>query len=393
MLKRNLALLATCQGFMLSCTSLTMASAALVGFHLAPDPSQATLPLGLIYLSVMFTMIPASLLMKKYGRRVGFAIGGAAAVVSGGVSAYGILLNSFTIFCIGTAILGISSGFAHFYRFAAAEVSSENYKSRAISWVLAGGLIAAFIGPNLASFTKDLVPGAMFAASFASISLFGLVVIIIQWFIRIPLPSSEESRGEKRPLGFILTRPVFLVAVLCAMIAYGTMNLLMTATPLAMHHHGMEFGATATVIQWHLVGMFAPSFFTGHLIHRFGVLKIMFTGALILIGCATLPLVGENYNHFLVGLIMLGVGWNFLHIGGTTLLTEVYKPAEKGMVQGCNEFLVFSATALTAMTSGYLHYTLGWSILNQMTIPLICFAALIIVFLGWQLKTSQLKTV
>ncbi|MFT5503770.1 MAG: MFS family permease [Gammaproteobacteria bacterium] len=378
---------------MLSCTSLTMASAALVGFRLAPDPSQATLPLGLIYLSVMLTMIPASLLMKKYGRRVGFAIGGCAAVVSGGVSFYGILVSSFPIFCTGTAIFGISSGFAHYYRFAAAEVSSESYKSRAISWVLAGGLIAAFIGPNLANLTKDVIPDAMFAASFASISLFGLGVIIIQLFIRIPLPSSEESSGEKRPLSFILTRPVFLVAVLCAMIAYATMNLLMTATPLAMHHHGMEFGDTAMVIQWHLVGMFAPSFFTGHLIHRFGVLKIMFTGAFILICCAIVPLAGENFNHFLLGLILLGIGWNFLYIGGTTLLTEVYKPAEKGVVQGCNEFLVFSATALTAMTSGYLHHTLGWSILNQMTIPLICFAALIIAFLGWQSKTSRLRTV
>ena len=173
------------------------------------------------------------------------------------------------------------------------------------------------------------------------------------------------------------------------MIAYGTMNLLMTATPLAMNHRGMEFGDTAIVIQWHIVGMFAPSFFTGSLIHRFGVLKIMFIGALALVRCALIALNGQLYAHFLFGLVLLGIGWNFLYIGGTTLLTEVYLPAEKGVIQGINEFMVFSATAFTALSSGYLHHTLGWQTLNRYTIPLVCFAACIIVLLGWQLRQRQ----
>jgi len=374
---------------MLSCTSLTIATSALVGMMLAPTPALATLPLGLAYLCIMMTMIPASLLMKRYGRRFGFALGGTAGVIGGSTSAFAIYHGSFTLFCIGSAIFGIANGFAQFYRFAAAEIVDESYKSRAISWVLAGGLVAAFIGPNAANLTRHMIPGALFSASYALIALFCVGIIIIQLFIRIPLPSTEESAGYKRPIRFVLTRPVFMVAVLCAMIAYGTMNLLMTTTPLAMSHEGMAFGDTAIVIQWHIIGMFAPSFFTGSLIHRFGVLKIMFVGALALVGCVLVALNGQLYANFFVGLILLGIGWNFLYIGGTTLLTEVYLPAEKAALQGINEFMVFSATAVTALSSGYLHHTLGWKTLNLYTIPVICFAAGIIVLLGWRLRQLQ----
>lgn len=374
---------------MLSCTSLTMATSALVGVMLSPDPGLSTLPLGLLYFCIMLTMIPASMLMKRFGRRVGFALGGTAGFVGGLIAAIGIYQHSFALFCAGSAVFGIASGFGQYYRFAAAEIVDESYKSRAISWVLLGGLVAAFIGPNIASLTREMIPDAVFSASYGAVALFCAGVVIIQFFIQFPKPSIEESSGHKRPLGLILRQPTFMVAVLCAMIAYGTMNLLMTSTPLAMHHRGMAFGDTAIVIQWHIVGMFAPSFFTGHLIHRFGVLKIMFAGALILISCALVALSGQLYSHFFVGLILLGIGWNFLYIGGTTLLTDVYLPAEKGAIQGINEFLVFSATALTALSSGYLHHTLGWERLNQYTIPVVCFAAVIIILLGWQVRNRQ----
>lgn len=374
---------------MLSCTSLTMATSALVGVMLAPSPTYATLPLGLLYCFIMLTMIPASLLMKRFGRRIGFAVGGSAGFAGGLIAAFGIYQHSFMLFCIGSAIFGIASGFGQYYRFAAAEIVETAYKSRAISWVLAGGLVAAFIGPNVASLTRDIIPHAVFSASYGAVALFCAGIVILQVFLKIPKPSSDEAHGQKRRLVFILTRPAFMVAVLCAMIAYGTMNLLMTATPLAMDHHGMPFSNTAIVIQWHLVGMFAPSFFTGSLIDRYGVLKVMFAGALILISCALVALSGQLYWHFLVGLILLGVGWNFLFVGGTTLLTEVYLPAEKGEVQGINEFMVFSATAMTAFSSGYLHHTLGWERLNQYTIPVVCFAATIILLLGWQIRKVQ----
>jgi len=387
--KKNLLLLATCQGMMLSSTALIMTTSALVGVSLAPDPTLATLPLGLLYFSIMLTMIPASLFMKRFGRRVGFALGGSAGLVGGLTSALGIYFGSFTLFCAGSAIFGIANGFGQFYRFAAAEIVPNSYKSRAISWVMAGGLVAAFIGPNTAGLTRGMIPDAVFAASYAAVAGFCVVVMLIQLFIRIPMPSTEEKEGHRRPIKLVLRQPVFLVAVLCAMIAYGTMNLLMTSTPLAMNQREMAFGATAMVIQWHIVGMFAPSFFTGSLIYRFGVLKIMFIGAMVLIGCAVVALSGQLYWNFVVGLIMLGIGWNFLYIGGTTLLTEVYSPAEKGVIQGINEFMVFSATAFTALSSGYLHYTLGWETLNRYTIPVVGFAACIVVLLGWYSRRQQ----
>jgi len=378
---------------MLSCTSLAMATSALVGVALAPDPTLSTLPLGLSYFCIMLTMMPASHLMKRFGRRVGFGLGGAAGMIGGSTSAIAIYLDNFVMFCIGSALFGVASGFGQFYRFAAAEIVDESYKSRAISWVLLGGLVAAFIGPNIASFSRDMIEAAVFSASYGFIALFCFGVIVIQFFIRIPMPSSEETSGQKRPLSVILKQPAFLVAALCAMIAYGSMNLLMTATPLAMQHRDMSFSATAIVIQWHIVGMFAPSFFTGNLIHRFGVLKIMFIGAILLAGCALVALSGQLYSHFVIGLVLLGLGWNFLYVGGTTLLTEVYLPAEKAAVQGINEFMVFSATAVTAFSSGYLHHTLGWEKLNYYTLPVVGFAACIILLLGWQVRYRRVQPV
>ena len=381
-MNKNVFFLALCQGLMLSSTSLTMATSALVGLALASSPSLATLPVGITYLCMMLTTIPASLLMKRSGRRIGFTVGGIFGVVGGVVSASAIYQNEFFWFCIGSGLFGVANGFAQFYRFAAAEVVDNARKSRAISWVLAGGLVAAFVGPNVASMTREFVEGALFAASYACIALFCGGVVLVQLFLRIPPPTEAEKSGTMRPLVEILTRPTFLVAALCAMIAYGTMNLLMTATPLAMNHTGLPFHDTASVIQWHIVGMFAPSFFTGSLIERFGVLRIMFIGAMLLMGCVMFSLLGDQYVHFFIGLVLLGLGWNFLFIGGTTLLTEVYLPAEKGIVQGINDFMVFSATAFTALTSGYFHHLLGWQALNLYTLPVIGFAALIVVLLG-----------
>ena len=307
-------------------------------------------------------------------------------------SAISIYQGNFVLFCLGSGLFGIANGFSQFYRFAAAEIADDGYKSRAISWVLAGGLVAAFIGPNVARYTRDLIPEALFSASYACLALFCLGVVLVQLFLTIPPPTVEEMSGNRRPLGKVLSQPKFMVAVLCAMIAYGTMNLLMTATPLAMNQRSMPFSDTAVIIQWHIVGMFAPSFFTGSLIHRFGVLKVMFVGALLLLGCAVIVLQGQMYQHFFIALIFLGVGWNFLFVGGTTLLTEVYQPAEKGEIQGINDFFVFSATAFTALTSGYFHFLLGWEKLNLYTMPLVVFAAVIIVLLGFSTRTRVVRT-
>lgn len=386
---KNLSLLAICQGLMLSSTSLTIASSGLVGVELASTPALATLPIGLTYGCMMLMMVPASLFMRRYGRRVGFVLGGCAGIIGGATSAVAIYYGSFLLFCIGSTVFGIASGFGQYYRFAAAEVVDESYKSRAISWVLMGGLVAAFIGPNAASITRDLISDAAFSASYALVGIFSLGIVIAQFFIRIPTLSRDESQGKKRTLKQILTSPTFFVAALCAMVAYGTMNLLMTATPLAMLDRDMPFSDTVMVIQWHIVGMFAPSFFTGSFIDRFGVLKIMFTGALILLVCAAVALLGQLYSYFIFGLVILGIGWNFLYIGATTLLTEAYWPAEKGVVQGINEFLVFSITTLTAFASGYFYYRFGWETLNYVTIPMVSVTACIIILFGWSRHRNQ----
>jgi MFS family permease len=380
---RNILLLALCQALMMSATSLTMSSSALAGLEIAPSAMLATIPLALSYLAVMLSLLPASFLMKRYGRRVGFAVGASVGLVSGLVCGYSIYHSLFIPFCAGSFMLGVAMAFAQFYRFAAAEVASEEYRSRAISWVLAGGLIAAFAGPSIARYTQHVLPGPPFSLSFLSIALICLGILLVQFFLRIPLPSHEERTGATRPLFRIVLQPVFLVAVLCAMIAYGTMNLLMTATPLAMDQRGFQFGQTATVIQWHIVGMFAPSFFCGHLIHRLGVL--------ILIICVFISRYGSSYLHFMRALIFLGLGWNFLYVGGTTLLTESYWPAEKAKAQGFNDLLVFSAVATTAMSSGYLHYVLGWERLNQLVIPVLMFAGITILMLGLWNQRPQLS--
>ncbi|NKB77568.1 MAG: MFS transporter [Gammaproteobacteria bacterium] len=377
-MKKNLLLLAICQALMLSSISMMMSSSALVGVEIAPSEQLITLPVALIYVGVMSMLIPASLLMQKYGRRLGFTIGASCGIMAGTLASFAVYHSSFITFCIASVLLGVANSFAQFYRFAAAEVATPQYKSRAISWVLAGGLVAAFIGPSVAKYTKDVFPGPSFSFSYLFIALFCIGVVIIQVFLRVPGASSSASGEESRPLIKIVRKPTFLTAVVCAMIAYGTMNLLMIATPLAMNHQHMDFADTATVIQWHIVGMFAPSFFTGNLIHRFGVLKIMFVGAIFLLVCGIVNLFGQSYWHFLIALIFLGIGWNFLFVGGTTLLTEVYRPEEKGKVQGLNDFLVFSAVSTTALGSGYLHFVFGWEKLNQITFPAIVFAAVII---------------
>ncbi len=374
-------------------TSLSMTSSALVGLSIAPARNLATLPLSISFLTVMVALIPVSLLMQRYGRRAGFIAGGLSAVAGGLLAAVAIIQSSFELFCLSAVFQGVAMSTAQFYRYAAAEVVPESWKSRAISWVLAGGLVAAFLGPWIARVTRDTLPDALFALSFGSNAVLGLGVLICMVFLKIPLPDVTRSTEKARPLMRILLLPSFIVAAFCATIAYGTMNLLMVATPLAMDHHDFSFEQTATVIQWHIVGMFAPSFFTGHLIHRFGVLSVMATGVLMLVLCAVLNLSGDGYNLFIISLILLGIGWNFLFVGSTTLLTGVHRPSEKGMVQGVNDFLVFSGVAFTALISGHLHHHIGWQSMNYGVMPVLALAAFLIASLGIINTRQHNKTV
>ena len=366
---------------MMSANSSILVTSTLAGLALAPSKGWATLPLGIQFLATTACTFPASLLMKHIGRKAGFVIGLLLAIVGALIATSAIVVQSFAGFCVGAALIGAFNGFGQYYRFAAADVASENFRSRAISYVLAGGVIAAFLGPNLALWTRSSIDAAMFAGSYLSLVGLYLGSLVAVIFMHIPRPTLAESHGRGRSLRQIVRQPGFVVAVLGGMIGYGVMNLLMTATPLAMQGHGHGFADTSFVIQWHILGMFLPSFFTGHLIRYFGVLKIMLAGGVLLIFCVGVNLLGSSVSHFWSALLVLGVGWNFLFIGATNLLTKSYQPIEKAKTQGLNDLLVFGTVGITALSSGFLHHELGWKNVNLSVIPWIVLVFLVTLWL------------
>lgn len=380
--KRNVILLALCQGLLMIGTSTMIAEAALVGHLLADNKAYATLPLGAQQLAVMLTIVPASLLMARVGRRAGFSIGAAFGIAGTTVATIAVFQGSFWLFCVGTALNGVYNGCAMFYRFAAVDGAGGAGPSKAISYVLAGGVLAALVGPELARHTKDLLAPVTFAGSFASLILVALVALTLLQFIRIPRPTEAERRGAQRPLSVIVRQPAFVVAVLGGMVAYGVMNFVMTATPLAMAACGHAFDATASVIKWHVFAMFAPSFLTGHIIKRFGTAQVMMAGTVLMAVCVAINLAGISYGHFWAGLALLGLGWNFLFVGATTLLTTTYRPAEKAKVQALNDLLVFGTVAVTAFSAGAAHHALGWHLLNYGAAPFLLVAAAATVWLA-----------
>jgi len=388
-MKRNVWLLAGCQALMNSGNSLLIATSALVGFRLAPDKSLATLPLALQFFTSMLTTIPASFLMKRIGRRGGFAVGTLLGLAGAGLAAFAIVSGSFLHFCLAAALVGAFNGFGTYYRFAAADVATPEYKSRAISYVLAGGVVAAVVGPNLAHWTRDWLSGIEFAGSYLSLlGLYGLSLVALL-FLRIPAPTAVQAQAVGRPLSAVARQPVFLVALAGAALGFGVMALVMTATPLAMHQHAHGFADTAFVIEWHLLGMFAPSFFTGQLIRRFGVLNVMLAGVALNIGCVAVNLAGTEVAHFWTALTLLGVGWNFLFVGGTTLLTETYAESEKAKAQALNDFAVFSVITASSLSAGALQYHFGWYAVNLGVVPLLVVILAGLLWLRQQRRIAQ----
>ncbi len=378
-MKVNVAILSFSQACLYTANSILIASAALVGTALASNPMYATAPVAMIFLFGMGFAMPASLLMKVIGRRLGFQIGLVFSAGGACLAGYAIILQAFIVFCIAIALIGIGNAFAGFYRFAAADVADETYRSRAISLVLAGSVAAAFIGPNLANLTKDTVSGHLFAGSYWALAAVYLLSLVVMSFLKVP-PASEKKMTQKgRALSEILVQPRFIVALASAMVGYGVMNLLMTSTPLAMEARGMGFGQTAQVIQWHIFAMFAPSFFTGHLVRKLGDLSIIFAGLIALLASISVTFVfGESFAAFCAELILLGIGWNFTFLGGTTLLTTVYEPSEKAMVQGFNDLCVFAVVTFTALMSGVLHHCWGWFVLSGGAVAPILVAMLLV---------------
>jgi MFS family permease len=367
-MRRAVLILAACQALLATGNVLIISTSALVGAALAPTSSLATLPVALQFVATMVTTLPASFFMARFGRAPGFFLGAAAGIAGAAAATVAVLLGDFLLFVVGALLVGVFNGFGGFSRFAAAEAATPDYRGKAVSYAMAGGVVAAVAGPSLARWSRTLLD-TEFAASYGLLIAVYVPALLLPLLLRLPRPAEPTVEGGGRPLGSIARQPVFLVAVLGAMVGYGVMSLLMTATPLAMRGHDHGFAATASVIQWHVLAMFVPSFFTGHLISRFGVLSIMMTGALLGVGAVGAALAGLEVGHFLVSLALLGVSWNFLFIGGTTLLTESYRPEERAKTQAVNDFLVYAATAAASLSSGALQHLVGWRAVNLGVVP------------------------
>ena len=371
--RRNVFLLACCQALLFTNNVTLISLNGLAGFALADSKALATLPVTGYVVGAALSTFPASLWMKRVGRRNGFLTGTLFGLAGGAITTAAIWQSSFWLLVFGTLVLGTYNAFGQYYRFAAADATPVHWKARAISLVMAGGLVGGIVGPEMSKVTRDLVQPT-FLASYASLMGFCLLTMAILAGLRIPDPHAAEAHGPTRPLREIMAQPVFVVAVAVAALGYGVMNLLMTSTPLAMGFCGHPYAAAASVISAHVIAMFGPSFFTGSLIHRFGVLNVMMAGVALMFGCVAIGLSGQLVTHFWWSLVLLGVGWNFMYVGGTTLLTEAYRPAEKAKAQGANEILVFCTTATSSFTSGVLVNASGWNTLNYVALPFLAIA-------------------
>lgn len=388
--RKNVSLLALCQALFMTGNTVLFTVAALIGQSLAPEKALTTLPLALLQLANMLATIPASLLMERVGRRLGFMVGVLIGIGGASLGVGAIASHSFITFCGSTILLGISNGFSGYYRFAAAEAATEAWRSQAISLVISGGVVAAVAGPQLANWSKDLVPGAMFGGSFVIMAMLMTITLGVLGLIQMPKVASSEQQSAGRALGVIMRQPVFLVAVVGSMLGYGVMVLIMTATPLEIVAEAHPFHAAATVLQWHVLGMFAPSFITGSLIARFGVLKIITSGAVLSLLCIVINLLSSGLGSYTIALTLLGIGWNFLYIGSTTLLTEAYEPMEKGKTQAAHDFMMAGFVTLATMLSGGLFQTLGWRAVNWAGLPMVAIVLAAVLWLQQQPKTKTL---
>jgi MFS family permease len=383
----NILILALSQALMLSAIVLSMALAAILGGMLAPDRGLATLPVAAMVVGTAIASLPASWLMRRYGRRPGFLIGALLGIGGSLLSALALHQSSFAAFVVGHLLLGSYQGFANYYRFAAVEAAGPAHAGKAISLVVAGGVVAAFLGPQLGLWGRDWIGGQIFVGAYLAQGVLSLVAMLLLARLRLPREVAVHV-GVARPLREILGQPAFQVAVFGAAIGYAAMIMVMTATPLAILGCGLPGTSVTPVIQWHVVGMFAPSFFTGSLIARYGAPRIMQTGFILLLGNVVLALSGVEFLHFLSALILLGVGWNFSFIGGTTLLTQAYLPAERLKVQAVNEFSVFGLAALATLSAGWLYDRFGWATLNLAVVPFLLAALFATTGIGRSLRQA-----
>ncbi len=386
-MNRHLWLLAICQGLFLTNNVTFIAINGLVGLSLAPLGWMATLPvMGYVVGGALSTGLVAKT-QHRFGRRMSFQLGLLVALVSTLVCAYAVLSKNFGLLCAATVVAGYYNANASLYRFAAAELAAPAWREKAVSLVMAGGLIGAVLGPNLAQQTRTLLD-APFAGAYVALALVALLSMAVLAFIDFPPPVVKQTATGGRPLGEIMRQPAFIVAAATGALGYGVMNLLMAATPLAMQQCSLPFSDVALVLEWHVIGMFAPGFFTGHLIKRFGTLPIMGVGVLLNAACIMVALSGVDLHQFLIALFLLGVGWNFLFTGSTTLSLQTYTPEEKDRAQGALNFFVFAILALSSFSSGVLVTTRGWALLNMGSLVPVALTGFALVLLAMQQRQT-----
>jgi len=392
--KFNVSVLVLAQAILGSQMPMIFTIGGLAGQTLAPNPCYATLPISLIVLGSMLAANPLSMIMQRYGRRIGFFVGALGGALGGAVGAYGLYLDSFEIFLMGSLLTGIYMSAQGFYRFAAADTASEAFRPKAISYVMAGGLASALIGPQLVKVTAQsmVVP---FMGTY--LAIIAINVLGSGLFLALNIPKTEQ-RSADAPIGRsrweIMKTPTVAVAMICAMVSYALMNLVMTSTPLAVVGCGFEQNTAADVVSAHVLAMFVPSFFTGHLIARFGTTKIVGAGLVILASAGAVALQGVNVENFFLALILLGVGWNFGFIGATTMLASAHNPEEKGIVQGMNDFFVFGGVTVASLSSGGLMNCSGgspvegWTAVNIAMVPFLTLAGGALIWLAMQKRRA-----
>ena len=380
-------LVLSCTQATLQTTGVTMiAVTGLTGFALADNKALATLPLTFYVLGSALTTIPASFLMKRVGRRIGFQIGTGIGVLGSIACSFAVYMAQFWMLCAGMMVMGMYTAFGKYYRFAAADAAKLEFRAKAISLTLAGGIVGGITGPEMAKRTHELFADYPYLGSYMSLGFVCLVAMLILTRLDIPKLSEKEIHDPGRPLSKIMRQPEFIVAVLAAMLSYGIMNLMMTSTPLAMRAHDHPFNDAALVLEWHVFGMYGPSFFTGSLINRFGVLNVILAGVVMMFLCIMAALAGTAFINFWAALFVLGIGWNFMYVGGAALLTECY-------TQAANDFLVFLTMAVSSLSSGLLLNKAGWHAVNLGSIPFMALSLAATLWLGLRRRKATRRPV
>ena len=388
--RKAVLVLSICQLLFGSSRSLLISTAPLIAYTIAEHKGLATLPHALVIVGTALLTLPASLLTHRLGRRDGFLLGLLLGAVGGAVCILAVARADFWLFALGTLLYGSFAGFAQHYRFAAADVAEPAFRPKAISLVLASGVVAAFAGPEMAKAGKDLIAGAPFVGSYVFLIATMFVSALAMTFLDIPKPSRAEREGPQRPMGEIMRQKVFIAAALAATIGQAVMNFLMTATPIAMTQMSHQFADTALVIEWHVFGMFAPGFFTGSLIRRFGEIRVIMAGLFLELVCIFVALSGSAVFDFWLSMLLLGVGWNFCFTGGTSLMTTAYRNvAERAKTQGAMNFIIYGFVACVSLSSGaFVHY-LGWTWVNILALPLLSVAVVTTLWYAAHMRAAQ----